>query len=56
MAKQTNIRAVAAKLTWQIVDKGQSLDTVLAEYITKHEPSPQDRGFCQELVYGVCRW
>lgn len=56
MAKQLNTRAAAAKLSWQIIDKGQSLDTAIADFFESHDYRPQDRGFIQELVYGVCRW
>jgi len=61
MSKKINSRAAAAKLSWQIIDKGQSLDAVLADYFSRQELgsqklSPQDRGLVQELVYGVCRW
>jgi len=56
MAKKLNTRAAAAKLIWQIIDQGQSLDAVLANFFDENEYSPQDRGFIQELVYGVCRW
>lgn len=56
MAKRLNSRAVAAKLSWQIIDKGQSLDAAISDFFEANEYSPQDRGFIQELVYGVCRW
>ena len=56
MSKKLNTRAIAAKLSWQIIDKGQSLDAVIGDYFNKHEQSPQDRGLIQEMVYGVCRW
>lgn len=56
MAKKLNTRAAAAKLGWQIIDKGQSLDATIAQYFEDANLSPQDRGFVQELVYGVCRW
>ena len=56
MAKKLNTRAAAAKLSWQIIDDGQSLDAVIANYNETSEHSPQDRGFIQELVYGICRW
>lgn len=56
MAKKLNTRAAAAKLAWQIIDNGQSLDAAVAHYFESSEHSPQDRGFIQELVYGVCRW
>ena len=56
MAKKLNTRAAAAKSSWQIIDNGQSLDAVLAQLFENTDYSPQDRGFIQELVYGVCRW
>lgn len=56
MATKLNTRAAAAKLSWQIIDKGQSLDAATAYYFDQTELSPQDKGFIQELVYGVCRW
>lgn len=56
MAKRLNARAAAAKLSWQIIDKGQSLDAAISDFFETNDYSPQDRGFVQELVYGVCRW
>lgn len=56
MAKKLNTRAAAAKLSWQIIDQGQSLDAVLMNFFADNDYSAQDRGFIQELVYGVCRW
>ena len=56
MAKHLNSRAAAAKICWQIIDKGQSLDAALANFFTERDYSSKDRGFIQELVYGVCRW
>ena len=56
MAKKLNTRAAAAKLCWQIIDGGQSLDSAISSYFETAEHSPQDRGFIQELTYGVCRW
>lgn len=56
MAKHLNTRAAAAKLSWNIIDKGQSLDAAIAGFFELSDYSPQDRGFIQELVYGVCRW
>ena len=56
MPKKLNTRAIAAKLSWQIIDRGQSLDAVLSRYFEEHKLSDQDRGFVQELVYGICRW
>lgn len=56
MARHLNTRAAAAKISWQIIDKGQSLDTAIASFFEQYDYSPQDRGFIQELTYGVCRW
>lgn len=56
MAGKLNTRATAAKLAWQIIDKGQSLDAALGDYFLHRELSNQDRALTQELVYGVCRW
>ena len=56
MTKRLNSRAAAAKISWQIIDKGLSLDAALLAYSEQANLSPQDRGFIQELVYGVCRW
>lgn len=56
MAKKLNVRASAAKLSWQIIDKGQSLDNSLSEFFEGAGLPPEDRGLVQEIVYGVCRW
>lgn len=56
MAKALNTRAAAAQVAWQIIDQGQSLDACLNTVFEQQDFSPQDRGFLQELVYGVCRW
>lgn len=56
MAKILNTRAHAARICWQIIDHGRSLDSAIAEYVSDHEPSVKDKGFVQELVYGLCRW
>ncbi len=56
MAKHLNTRAHAAKLCWQIIDQGRSLDAAIGDYVGHYKPSDQDKGFVQELVYGVCRW
>lgn len=56
MTKVLNTRANAAKICWQIIDQGKSLDTAMADYVSQQHPSAQDKGFVQELVYGVCRW
>jgi len=56
MAKKLNTRAHAARICWQIIDQGRSLDSALGDYIADYQPSPQDKGFVQEVIYGVCRW
>lgn len=56
MAKNLNSRAVAAKLAWHVIDRGLSLDAVLASAFDDKNHKAADRGFIQELVYGVCRW
>lgn len=56
MPKKLNTRAAAAKICWEIIDQGRSLDSALADYVENQQPSAQDKGFAQELVYGVCRW
>ena len=56
MAKNLNSRAAAAQLSWQIIDKGKSLDATLNSFFESATFTVQDRGFIQELVYGVCRW
>jgi 16S rRNA (cytosine967-C5)-methyltransferase len=51
-----NSRAAAAKICWQIIDQGRSLDSAMSDYVSKHQPDPKDKGFVQEVVYGICRW
>lgn len=46
-----NSRLLAARVVQQVVDAGASLDSALATIGTH-----PDRGFVQELAYGVCRW
>ena len=51
-----NTRAISAKVCWQIIDQGQSLDRCLKQQLeTLNLPQP-DRAFTQQLVYGVVRW
>ncbi|MEM7358112.1 MAG: 16S rRNA (cytosine(967)-C(5))-methyltransferase RsmB [Pseudomonadota bacterium] len=56
MAKKLNSRAVAASLSWQVIDRGQSLDAALSNAFADPHHETQDRSLIQELVYGVCRW
>ncbi len=32
------------------------MDAAIANYVDEHQPTAKDKGFVQELVYGVCRW
>ena len=50
----TNSRVLAAQLCREIIDGGRSLDKALGQ--VTEQLSNEDRGFVQELVYGVCRW
>lgn len=58
MPSLTNTRASAARLCWEVIDRGKSLDQSLKHYFEYDGQalSGPDRGFVQELVYGVCRW
>lgn len=56
MSGNKNTRAASALLCHKIIDQGQSLDRALADFFTNNELSGSDKGFIQELVYGVCRW
>ncbi|WP_410677965.1 16S rRNA (cytosine(967)-C(5))-methyltransferase RsmB [Avibacterium paragallinarum] len=46
-------RAVAAQMLWQVLDKGQSLSTLLGEKTPAVKP--QDLPLLQEICFGVCR-
>ena len=49
-----NLRSLAAKCTFAVVDKGRSL----ADELPKHQDkvSSKDKGLLQELCYGVLRY
>jgi len=49
-----NVRAVAANVLYQVIDKGQSLTSCLPQ--AQQDLPPRDRGLLQELCYGVLRW
>lgn len=49
-----NIRALAAKCTYAVVDQGRSLGDELPRHITKIDP--KDKGLLQEICYGVLRY
>ncbi|WP_413113655.1 16S rRNA (cytosine(967)-C(5))-methyltransferase RsmB [Thaumasiovibrio sp. DFM-14] len=49
-----NVRAVAAKVIYQVVDQGQSLSTVLPP--AQQTVAPRDQALLQEICYGVLRW
>ncbi|MBD3633330.1 MAG: 16S rRNA (cytosine(967)-C(5))-methyltransferase RsmB [Methylophaga sp.] len=53
MAK-TSARSVAAQVLAAVISEQRSLTAVLAEHIKLVEE--RDRGFCQQLCYGVIRW
>lgn len=48
-------REIAAQVLLER-QKGQYIETLLDAALKKHEFKPEDRGFLQELVYGVVRW
>ncbi|WP_371187409.1 16S rRNA (cytosine(967)-C(5))-methyltransferase RsmB [Thalassotalea maritima] len=50
-----NIRALAAKCCFAVVDKGRSLADELPKLQSQLE-SPKDKGLLQELCYGVLRY
>jgi len=49
-----NIRALAAKCTYSVVDQGRSLGDELPRHIAKIES--KDKGLLQEMCYGVLRY
>ena len=56
MSRKLNSRAVAAKACWRVIDHDVSLDAALKGSNDFAGLEPQDKGFAQELSYGVCRW
>ena len=48
-----NLRALAARCTFAVVDKGRSLADELPQQLAKIEG--KDKGLLQELCYGVLR-
>ncbi len=48
-----NVRAVAADVLYRVVDKGQSLSTLLPQALTKVKP--RDHALLQEMCYGALR-
>jgi len=49
-----NVRTAAAKVIFQVVDKGQSLSAVLPQ--EQQRIDPRDSALLQEICYGVLRW
>lgn len=49
-----NVRACAAKIIFQVVDKGQSLSAVLPK--EQKQVAEKDGALLQEICYGVLRW
>ena len=54
MKNLINLRGVAAQLVEQVIDKGQSLSTVLPQ--AQRKLNDKDRGLLQELCFGVVRF
>lgn len=52
--KAANIRALAAKCTYAVIDQGRSLGDELPKQIAKIEL--KDKGLLQEICYGVLRY
>ncbi|MFY8300878.1 16S rRNA (cytosine(967)-C(5))-methyltransferase RsmB [Pseudoalteromonas sp. SS15] len=50
----TNVRALAAQTLFQVVDKGQSLNTQLP--LAAKNLSPKDKALLQQICYGVLRY
>lgn len=48
-----NLRAIAANVIGQVLDKGQSLSSLLPQY--QRDISEKDRALLQELCFGVLR-
>ena len=51
---KASARSVAARVLAAVISEQRSLTAVLAEHIKQVEE--RDRGFCQQLCYGVIRW
>lgn len=49
-----NVRASAARVIFQVVDKGQSLSAILPQ--EQKRVAPKDTALLQEICYGVLRW
>ncbi|MCW9082538.1 MAG: 16S rRNA (cytosine(967)-C(5))-methyltransferase RsmB, partial [Colwellia sp.] len=52
--KQVNIRALAAKCCYSVIDQGRSLGDELPKQQDK--VAPKDKGLLQEICYGVLRY
>tara|TARA_B100001094_G_scaffold333359_1_gene411077 strand:- start:16283 stop:17569 length:1287 start_codon:yes stop_codon:yes gene_type:complete len=52
--KQLNVRALAAQISYQVVDQGQSLSTCLPT--AQKKLSTQDQAFLAQLCYGLLRY
>lgn len=50
-----NLRASAARVLFQVVEKGNSLSDCLPPELTKLK-DPRDRALLQAICFGVCRW
>lgn len=54
MKKKQNARAVAAQMILQVLDKGQSLSTLIPE--AQNQLDPKDLPLVQEITFGICRY
>ncbi len=54
MKNSVNLRGIAAQLVEQVIDKGQSLSTVLPQ--AQRQLADKDRALLQELSFGVIRF
>ena len=52
--KPTNIRALAAKCCYSVIDKGRSLGDELPRQ--QEKVAAKDKGLLQEICYGVLRY
>ena len=50
-----NLRALAAKAIFRVIDNGLTLDAAMADYLPDIERR-DDRGFLKELCFGTLRW
>lgn len=54
MQQKPNVRATAARVIAEVINKQRSLNAVLAKALPQLPEN--ERGLCQQLCYGVLRW